>query len=70
MEWVYIYTHTHARTHTHTHTHTLKYFKRMDSEELRIGNKKILLRFLIIMANLEFPGKLSETHHMFACIVT
>ena len=33
-----IYTHTHM--HTHTHTHTLKYFKRMDSEELRIGNKK------------------------------
>ena len=32
--------HTHTHTHAHTHTHTLKYFKRMDSEELRIGNKQ------------------------------
>lgn len=53
--------------HTRTCTHTLKYFKRMDSEELKIGNKqKNLLRFLITVANFEFPGKLSETHHVFA----
>lgn len=53
--------------YAHTHTRTLKYFKRMDSEELKIGNKqKNLLRVLITMANFEFPGKLSETHHVFA----